>query len=131
MYHRWHLNYPILILILAILLAVWAVSYTIATAPGFNISSIWQQAPAAAPVTRADMVEVAPGLYVPRDYYTQEKTYRAPVILVLAPGYQVPQDYFVQEKTYSAPAFVEVAPGFKVPQGYYIQEKMYREEAAK
>ena len=128
MYHRWHLNHPILILILAILLAIWAVSYTVATVPGFNISSLWQQAPAAAPITRAGMLEVAPGLYVPRDYYTQEKTYRAPVILVLAPGYQVPQGYFVQEKTYREPASVEVAPGFKVPLGYYVQEKMYREE---
>ncbi len=155
MYHRWHFNYPILILILAILLAVWAVSYTVATMPGFNISGLWQQAPKAELVSRTNMVEVGPGIYVPRDYYLQEKMYRAPVILVLAPGFKIPQDYFIQEKThrepalvtlapgysvplgyyiqektYREPAFVEVAPGFKVPQDYYVQEKMYREEAA-
>ena len=54
----------------------------------------------------------------------------------MAPGFYVPRGYYIQEKMYYAPAAepaalaaanVEVAPGFYVPRGYYIQEKMYYE----
>ena len=129
MYHRWHLNHPLLILILGILLVAWLVTYTLTTTPGFRLSDLWQQAPQAERAAAVTMIEVAPGFNVPRDYYMQEKLYREPAIVTLSSGFVVPQGYYIQEKTYREPAFVEVAPGFKVPQGYYIQEKMYREPA--
>jgi hypothetical protein len=155
-YHRWHLNYPILILILGILLVVWAITYMNATTSTFSISDLWQQALSIRVPVNETRLELAPGVYVPREYYlqektyrepdsvvviapgfvapqgyyVQEKTYRLPAVVTLAPGVNVPQEYYIQEKTYREPVFVEVSPGFKVPLGYYIQEKEYREPAS-
>ncbi len=132
MYHRQHINYPLLLLVLAVLLLAWTVTYFLVNAPSQSLSSLWPGADQKAVAPSSAMVQLAPGVFVPRDYFVQEKMYHAPVAAAqveLMPGFTVPQDYYIQEKMYHAPlaaAPVELMPGFTVPQGYYIQEKMYR-----
>ena len=111
MYHRQHINYPLLFLIIALLLLTWAVSYALITAPGVDWSGLFTTARETTVAPSPAMVQLAPGFYVPRDYYIQEKMYHAPAVQPVA----------------LAAANVEVAPGFYVPRGYYIQEKMYYE----
>ena len=159
MYHRWHLNYPFLILILGLLLVAWAVTYTIANTPDFSLSDLWSAAPQAELATAKTMVEVAPGFAVPRDYYIQEKMYRERCCIVtLSPASSSRRTTTSRRRcTVSAAmcrnwrlalrsrrtttsrrrctakpraASVTLAPGFTVPEDYYIQEKMYREETS-
>jgi hypothetical protein len=100
MYHRWHLNHPILILILGILLVVWAITYINATTSSFSISDFWQQALSIKVPINETRLKLAPGVYVPRDYYIQEKTYREPAVRTTPPGFEALQDYFMKEKLY-------------------------------
>jgi hypothetical protein len=106
-HHHWHIDYPMLFLILGLVLLAWAVTYSIATAPGTDLGGIWSGGQQAAMTSSSDMVQVAPNLVVPRDYFIQEKMYHAAPVA----------------------AQVELAPGFNVPLGYYIQEKMYHADA--
>ena len=132
-HHHWHINYPILFLILGLLLLTWAITYSIANAPSIDLPGVWSEKPQAEMAASETIIELAPGFSVPQDYFIQEKMYHAPLAAAqveLAPGFSVPQDYFIQEKMYHAPlaaAQVELAPGFSVPLGYYVQEKMVYE----
>ena len=96
---HWHINYPLLFLVLGLALLAWAITYSIANAPGVELGSLWSGEQQAVLAPSSDMVQVAPNLFVPRGYFIQEKTYRAAPAAAqveLAPGFNVPQDYFIQ-----------------------------------
>ena len=104
-HHHWHINYPILFLILGLLLLTWAITYSIANAPSIDLPGLWSEKPQAEMAASETIIELAPGFSVPQDYFIQEKMYHEPL----------------------AAAQVELAPGFSVPLGYYVQEKMVYE----